>query len=231
MAITVNATGTEGTQGSSASYNYTNITVAAGSNTALVFQITFTANVTGITCTWDSGGTNQSMTVLNSQKEDTWSNYVYVFGLLAPTTGNKTLAVSWTTNSSITACAAAFDGVLQTSIAAAFTNAANNSANSANPSLSITTASGDATFAGIVCSNSISGVTTTQLYRNGSAHQAASYALSSGSSDAHTWTMSSSNWGMAGIRLNQVSAGGRTTKNTRSAPLGVEIGMNWRGGL
>lgn len=26
------------------------------------------------------------------------------------------------------------------------------------------------------------------------------------------------------------SAGGRTTKNTRSAPLGIEVGMNWRGG-
>lgn len=39
-------------------------------------------------------------------------------------------------------------------------------------------------------------------------------------------------WG-AGLATFVVSVGGggRTTKNTRSAPLGVEIGMNWRGNM
>ena len=32
-----------------------------------------------------------------------------------------------------------------------------------------------------------------------------------------------------GVAFAIAAAGGRTTKNTRSAPLGVEIGMNWRG--
>lgn len=31
------------------------------------------------------------------------------------------------------------------------------------------------------------------------------------------------------IEVNYTAAAGRTTKNTRSAPLGLEIGMNWRG--
>jgi hypothetical protein len=30
---------------------------------------------------------------------------------------------------------------------------------------------------------------------------------------------------------NAAAGGGRTTKNTRSNPLGVEIGMNWQGNL
>lgn len=33
------------------------------------------------------------------------------------------------------------------------------------------------------------------------------------------------------VALGPAAAVGRTTKNTRSAPLGMEVGMNWRGGL
>lgn len=32
------------------------------------------------------------------------------------------------------------------------------------------------------------------------------------------------------VEILGTSGGGRTTKNTRSAPLGIEVGMNWRGG-
>lgn len=37
---------------------------------------------------------------------------------------------------------------------------------------------------------------------------AAMYALSSGSSDTHTYTMTSSNWGFVGVRVVQTGGGG-----------------------
>ena len=44
------------------------------------------------------------------------------------------------------------------------------------------------------------------------------------------WTGTESAAGI-GFIVNAAAAGGRTTKNTRAYPLGVEVGMNWRGAL
>jgi hypothetical protein len=38
-------------------------------------------------------------------------------------------------------------------------------------------------------------------------------------------------WAACFAVFTESAAAGRTTKNTRSAPLGVEVGMGWRGGL
>jgi hypothetical protein len=39
---------------------------------------------------------------------------------------------------------------------------------------------------------------------------------------------SASNWGAIIAELDSSAAGGRASKNTRSAPLGVNVGMGWR---
>lgn len=95
MGLPVNATGTKLYAPSGTSASYTGITIASGTNTVLLVVITFDTNavIGGVSCTWDSGGTNQSMTsiVNTAQGKD-----CFIFGLVAPTTGNKTLAVSWT---------------------------------------------------------------------------------------------------------------------------------------
>lgn len=213
-AVSLNGSvGTPASFASATSVNYTGITVAAGSDRALVCTIGFEQNATSITFTWDSGGTNQAMTSVNSQKEDTWPRYIYIFGLLAPTTGNKTLAISWTTSASGRVNCVAFDGVLQTNIAAAFTNAANSSGNSANPSQAITTSSGDATVCGLMASNGPSAESQTLIMRTSSGHGSSTYALSTGSSDTHSWTLGSITWGIAGIRINQVAAGGSAVRS------------------
>lgn len=48
---------------------------------------------------------------------------------------------------------------------------------------------------------------------------------------AMSWTQASTGWTVVSAALKPSGGGGgRTTKNTRSAPLGIEAGMNWRGG-
>lgn len=79
------------------SFNYNNQTITGGlTNPALVVILTQsnTSPVTGLTLIWDAGGTNQSMTLLAHQPLGIAETYI--FGLLNPTSGNKTLAVSWT---------------------------------------------------------------------------------------------------------------------------------------
>jgi hypothetical protein len=43
-----------------------------------------------------------------------------------------------------------------------------------------------------------------------------------------SWADNGDWWVAAAITVKQAAAGGRTTKNTRTSPLGVEIGMGWR---
>ena len=58
----------------------------------------------------------------------------------------------------------------------------------------------------------------------------ASTQLGSVSGDVMSWTFtgSFSEWVQTAVALKAAAAGGRTTKNTRSWPLGVEIGMGWQ---
>ena len=85
------------------SYSYTGPNVSA-SATVLVVTLLFgnpssTTLPTGISVTWDSGGTNQAMTLFGSGiTSNAGSSSVagYIYYLLSPTSGAKTLAVSWT---------------------------------------------------------------------------------------------------------------------------------------
>jgi len=204
-AVSLNAAGTEQTGSSVTSLNYTNITVASGSNRALVLACSFQAIVSSVTATWDSGGTNQSMTLVKSQNNSTNGRVTYLFGLLAPTTGNLTLAVSWTTSTNAGCSAVAFNGVIQIDTATAFTNAVGGSGNGVAPSLAVTTSNGDATVSSVVQSGSPGTASFTTFMLNTSNGYGAQYNLSTGTTDTHTWT-GTANHGIAGIRVNQVAA-------------------------
>jgi hypothetical protein len=128
MAVAVDATGTAliaGTGSGATSASYTGITVGAGAN-ALIYVIaigvTAGAPSSGATATWDSGGTNQAMFKIGEVQLAGVSGvfYVVAFGLRAPTAGNKTLAVSWTTTSTHSSNAISLTGVDQSSDANAF---------------------------------------------------------------------------------------------------------------
>src|SRR5260221_7801876 len=82
------------------------VTVGSGANRALVVLLRFGSNSnvipSGLTVTWDSGGTNQALTQIPNtsagQNDNGGTNQTscVAFGLVAPTPGNKTLLVSWT---------------------------------------------------------------------------------------------------------------------------------------
>ena len=127
-SVSVNAVGSvKALAGTVTSFSYNNITVAAGTNSALIATIvldTSTPVTSGVSAVWDSGGTNQTMTLLSRQDAGVNGGTALIFGLRAPTTGNKTLAVSWTTaTGGYYASAIAFDHVSQTSDATAFPSA------------------------------------------------------------------------------------------------------------
>lgn len=120
--VSVNATGTLLVSTTATTINYTGITVAAGTNSALVLTVMVDQNVgtpSTISAVWDSGGSNQTMTQLASSFS-TGVRGAVVFGLRAPTTGNKTLAITLDVATDLYVCAIAFDHVSQTSDATAF---------------------------------------------------------------------------------------------------------------
>jgi hypothetical protein len=126
VSVTVNGSvGSETYHAATTSLNYTGTTVIAGPNLALVLTLNFGSGaVTSISCTWDSGGSNQSMTQLVAQSGGQVTSAI--FGLRNPIPGNKTLAVSWTGPAEIFAAAICFAGVNPTSDAAAFPHTAQN---------------------------------------------------------------------------------------------------------
>lgn len=128
--VTVNATDPSaiGTyQALGASMTKSDFIVAAGTNSALVCTLIRRSAVLDVTAgvglVWDSGGSNQAMSLIESQIPSAGGNVAVaqVWGLRAPTTGNKTLAVSWTNAAAdnFVSCIA-FDHVLQTNDTAAF---------------------------------------------------------------------------------------------------------------
>jgi hypothetical protein len=127
--VTVNATGTKLYNGTAVtSLNYTGLTIAAGSNLAMVVTVhwdTTGTTPTAMTMVWDSGGANQSLTQIVTSDPGTHSQWqAELWGLVNPVVGNKTLSLSWTTASRMFLCSMAFDGVDQTGGTTSFPNAA-----------------------------------------------------------------------------------------------------------
>lgn len=145
MAVALDAVGTaqDTNQAVVTSFSYTGITVGSGSNRALVFLALFEGSNPGtITAIWDSAGAHQVMTPLVSISDGA-NDFIYVFGLRNPTSGNKTLSVSWPTSTSLSCAAISFTGVNQGSDAAAFPSTNTATATSASTSNTIASSVGD----------------------------------------------------------------------------------------
>jgi hypothetical protein len=98
--------------------SYTGITVGKGSNRALVVSINTGVVVTGLSLVWDAAGANQSLSLIGSS-----GTLQYLYGLVAPVSGNKTLTVSWTSPTALASVvASAWTGVNQTGGVASFAN-------------------------------------------------------------------------------------------------------------
>lgn len=108
--VTLNAAGTYlWTPLVGASLSYTGLTIAAGSNIALVVSITWDSALppTGIAATWDGVSMTRLVNVGAA------SAACELWGLANPAIGNKTLAVSWTGSVKTFVNGVAFNGVDQ----------------------------------------------------------------------------------------------------------------------
>lgn len=120
MAVVVDATGTKLiTTVAGASVNYTSITVGTGVNRALVVTVACAAAVTAPTATWDSGASNQAMSLISVVETQT-NVTTFMFALRNPVSGAKTLNVAWTGSAKSNVEAISFTGVEQASDARAF---------------------------------------------------------------------------------------------------------------
>lgn len=182
---------------------------------ALISSVTMTLAgqsgtlVTGTLLTWNAGTARTQ-----------------IFGAAAPSSGSQTVSASWTTSAFYAElCGVTAIGVDQSTPL----NGGTAIEDTTPTSLPITSASGDLTFS-VASNNTVSSThTTNQTVRVGDILK-----LDTGPGTAnptHTWTLAANTFGVCGANFKAAGAGGRTTKNTRSAPLGVEAGMGWRGDL
>lgn len=213
----------------------THLTVGSGTNRALVVQIAWGAgtapSITGVH--WDSAGTNQACTLI-SNTDITSSNgqtRTSLYGLIAPTSGNKTLKVDWASNvSDGYVSAVAYTGVDQTGGSTSFAHGTTGSGTTNAVSLPVTSAVGNA-VAGILCITftDIGSTSGTNVFidNTGSFNSAAanrdvgSPTVTLTSSPSNTWVMS----GCDIVAASSGIAGGSRTARLYSPGLGPDFGF------
>jgi hypothetical protein len=192
------------------SASQTNLTIASGSQTALLVLLNLgkgSAQPTGLTCTW--GGTN--VPLVNSAfhlDSDTQYYGNALFGLVAPTTGNQTISCGWTNGAAWYLTAIAFNGANQAGGTTTFANFNSAFADSVSPSgtasVAITSSSTDiaAAIMNAEGAASFSSVSGTQIFIStaGNQNAASNYATGSSPTVTLTGTLSSTaGWYIAGV--------------------------------
>lgn len=200
VAFDANASSPVHTAGAT-SLSLTTFTMGSVSNGALVSQLFTALDVSSIVANWDSGGTPQSMTsIITAASAST--HRVAMNGLVAPTSGNKTLAVSWTTSSEAYLNATSWSGVNQTGGSTTFAHTGTATA-FGQPTLTITSAVGNATLAITVidASNNVSITQTDVINSVGTALQAMGTRGTGAATVAHTWDGDSNTWVVIGVDI------------------------------
>src|SRR5258708_3068036 len=70
------------------------VTVGTGANRALVVCVIWSGTPTGVAVTWDLGGTNQDVPLIDSIPCGA-AAIANLHGLVAPTSGHNSLAITW----------------------------------------------------------------------------------------------------------------------------------------
>jgi len=216
MAVAFDATSSAYVQGHDVSpVNLTTLTVGSGSNRALVAlvhtDIVSSTSDTISSVQWDATGTPQSLTLITSITNGVNAR-IYLYGLVAPTSGAKTLRVTF----SGTPPAECFlDGISvtgadQTGGTTTFAHAATGSGTGTSASVSVTSAAGNLTVAAVTGAEVLSSPTQTQIHvDNGGADTSAGGSRAAGAgSVSHGWTLGSSvAWAMAGVDIVAAASG------------------------
>lgn len=224
MAIAFDAASNSGVQGV-ASYSFSH--TCTGSNLWLMVGIT-TSNTTVSGVTYNS----VSMTQINTVSFAFGQGNTYIFGLKNPSTGSNSVAVTLAGANTSVAGAMSFTGVDQTTT----TEGSATASGSGSPgTVNVTTVADNDWVVDAVGSNDTTitvGADQTQRV-NVSASLGMSHEgpKTPAGSVTMSWSIDDF-WGICAVAIIPASGGGgRTSKNTRSNPLGVEAGMGWRMGL
>jgi hypothetical protein len=214
-AVAFDVGGSAVQNGSGTTATYANHTVGVGANGALVLELVFQVQtVSAITCVWDSGGTNQSMTQIGPAVLAPGGNdMVIYFGLVAPTSGNKSLVCNWTTTSGFSAASASFTGANQAGGTTTFSNVVTNTGSSGTTALSVTNISGGIAVDGATsfcCNLSAPTQTAFGATPNNTLGMGGSYdPTTTGGSVSFAWTLSSSGgWAELGFSIAPPAAAG-----------------------
>lgn len=228
--VVFDANATAPTQGSAIAgatgVTLTTLTVGVGTNRGLIVQLGFSlTTISGVTIVWDSGGTNQTVTAITGAACNGSGGNVRAMlaGLVAPTSGAKTLKVTWTGTSDVELNALSWTGVDQTGGVTSFPHGTCVNGASSVPSVTITSAVNNATVE--TNTNDFILETTpskTQTYADatpatiaGAGSRAAGAA-----SNVHSWGDSATNWAAAGTDILAASAGAACPKTRLTLGVG-----------
>ena len=206
-AVTFNSKAVADTGGEAlTSLSITNMTVGSGVNRALLLLMGFSSGLpTGLTATWDSAGTNQAMTSIKQYTATSTPMGVAIFGLINPTSGNKTLSVSWTGSKEADANVLDFTHVNQTGGATSFPHTSSNddliAGNSTAASATVTSAANNGAVAMFITNWlwSVGSATQTEVWMNNalsaSAYEGQRAAGAASVSFGVTVSAAGHNWG------------------------------------
>lgn len=168
-------------------------TVAANANRVMIGQVGLRigATPTSVAMTWNSVSMNP-ITLANANDATDW---VFLFGLIAPASGANTISVSWSGGNGVcTLGAACFDSADQTT---GWQNGGSDTGtNTGTVSSAVTTANGNAVFVAHTDNNasslalSLGTAVFTETGFNG--NWGAAYKLSTGASETISWLQGSS---------------------------------------
>lgn len=194
------------------SLNLTTFTVGATSDRALtVFLGWDRTTITAVTGKWDNTGTPQSMTQVIAKNTTDASTRAEIWGLIAPTSGNKTLNFAWTTAAELIITLVSFQGADQGAVGTTFVNATSNAASTANPSVAVTSATNNYTSAVVSAANDVPGspTQTNVLDVSGAGFDNTGASIAAGAASVtHGWTMSAVPWAICGCDIVAVGAAG-----------------------
>jgi hypothetical protein len=162
------------------------------------------STITGLTATWNGVAMSQ---IVTHNTATAGVGRVDLWGLIAPASGNQTLALSWTGSSNVTVDACSWSNVKQTGGATSFPNSAGAQGTTATSTITITSASGHAVMAGHVAgspSPTITAVNNTQVFIDNvfNVATAGNRAAGSGSVTMTSTLSSGFNWGVVGTDIS-----------------------------
>ena len=179
------------------------MTVAAGSNLALVCALITSGSTTITSVKWDTAGANQSMTLIKTATSSDSVCRVYLYGLVNPTPGaSKLVTAIWTTSSTCEINAIAFTGVNQAGGVTSFANSvAADATGTAVSTGAITSKVGD-----IVCGSfgqntgSVSSIASTTWFTDATHFGCGgNYATGASTVTLSAVVSASANWAYAGV--------------------------------